>query len=251
MPRAPLLVFMRFITLLVVMAGLASPAFAQAKQAPKPANAGPAAPFAGFGSNSKEPIKVDAGKLEVFDKENRAVYSGDVVTVQGQTIMRCAKMTVYYSQQNNNQTRPAANAGAIAPAPAPRPAATGGGTGESSVKQIDCDGNVSILSGTQSATSNFLRYEAAADTVTLTGSVVIADCDNVQRGEKVVYDVKTGKATVDAGPTGRVQGIFTPGSDDKKDKKASPAGECASPATAAPNAAPSPKAAADSKGKTR
>jgi lipopolysaccharide export system protein LptA len=114
------------------------------------------------------------------------------------------------------------------------------------VKQIDCEGNVSILSGTQSATAKFLRYEAAADTVTLTGSVVIADCDNVQRGEKVVYDVKTGKATVDAGPTGRVQGVFTPGSDDKK---ASAPGEC--PTTAGSPPGNAPKAGADNKGKTR
>jgi len=46
---------------------------------------------------------------------------------------------------------------------------------------------------------------------------VIADCDNVQRGERVVYDVKTGKAMVHAGATGRVQGIFTPGGDDKQE----------------------------------
>lgn len=49
--------------------------------------------------------------------------------------------------------------------------------------------------------------------MTLSGRVVIADCDNVQRGERVVYDVKTGRAKVDAGPTGRVQGVFTPGSE--------------------------------------
>ena len=51
-------------------------------------------PFAGFGGNSKEPIKIDANKLEVFDKENRGVYSGDVVAVQGQSTLRCTVMTM-------------------------------------------------------------------------------------------------------------------------------------------------------------
>lgn len=158
---------------------------------------GSGAPFAGFGGNSKEPIKIDSNKLEVFDKENRAVYSGDVVVVQGQSTVRSPNMTVYYtSSKNSGQTTPGASAAS-----------------QSSIRKIDFDGPVSIISGTQSATSNFMTYDAAVETVTLTGNVVIADCDNVQRGERAVYDVKTGRATVTGG---RVQGIFTPGSDDKK-----------------------------------
>lgn len=187
-----------------MLAGLA-PASAQQAAAPK-AKAGKksGAPFAGFGSNSKEPIKIDSNKLEVFDKENRAVYSGDVVLVQGQTTLRSSTMTVFYVSSK-----------------------TGGGTsnagaGQNSIRKIDFAGPVSILSGTQSATSKFMTYDAQAETVTLTGNVVIADCDNVQRGERAIYDIKTGKATVDAGGKGRVQGIFTPGSEDKKKSN----GEC-------------------------
>jgi lipopolysaccharide export system protein LptA len=201
------------------------------RDAPKP---GTGTPLAGFGTNSKEPIKIDANKLEVFDKENKAIFTGDVVAVQGQTTMRCSKMIVIYAQNRDGAARPAT---AASPAPA-APAA-----GQNSIKQIDCEGPVSLLSGTQSATSNKLVYEADKDIVTLTGKVVIADCDNVQRGERAVYDVKTGKATVDAGPTGRVQGVFTPGGDDKKAPGAgnAPKTECgpsAKPAVAAP--APTP-----------
>ena len=130
-------------------------------------------------------------------------------------------MTVVYNQNKDQRGSTAAKAPA-----ASTPA------GQSSIKQIDCDGPVSLLSGTQSATSNKLVYEADKDIVTLTGKVVIADCDNVQRGERVVYDVKTGRATVDAGATGRVQGVFTPGSDEKKSTQTK---ECGSaPAAPAP-----------------
>lgn len=184
-----------------------APAAPAATPAGKQKAAAPGTPFAGFGSNSKEPIKVDANKLEVFDKENRGVFSGDVVAIQGQTTVRCSVMTVFYSQN-----RQAGQAGQ----PAPAPAAAAAGAGQSSVRRIECQGPVSILSGTQSATANFMVYDAPADTVTLTGQVVISDCDNVQRGERVVYDVKTGRATVDAGAKGRVQGIFVQGGDEKK-----------------------------------
>ena len=226
---------LRLATALLAAGGVIMPTLAQQARTPPPAKKEApksGTPLVGFGSNSKEPIKIDANKLEVFDKENRAVFTGDVVAVQGQTTMRCSVMTVVYAQ-NRNQ-------GATAARTAATPAA-----GQNAIKEIDCEGPVSLLSGTQSATSNKLLYNAQAETVTLTGKVVIADCDNVQRGERAVYDVKTGKATVDAGPTGRVQGVFTPGSDEKKGAAAkAPKTECApaSPSPAAAPAAAAPKA---------
>ena len=65
--------------------------------------------FGNFGS-SKEPIKIDANKLDVFDKEGRAVFTGDVVAVQGESTMKCTIMTVFYEQrdQNGAQATPAA-----------------------------------------------------------------------------------------------------------------------------------------------
>jgi lipopolysaccharide export system protein LptA len=185
----------------IALVGTFVPAASHAETAPAKTKAGKksGAPFAGFGSNSKEPIKIDSNKLEVYDKENRAVYSGDVVLVQGQTTLRSTTMTVFYVSNK------ATGGGASTPA-----------SGQNSIRQIDFAGPVSILSGTQSATSKFMVYDAQAETVTMTGNVVIADCDNVQRGERAVYDIKTGRATVDAGGKGRVQGIFTPGSEDKK-----------------------------------
>ena len=53
-------------------------------------------PLGGLGGDSKEPIKIDADKLDVLDKENRAVFSGNVVAVQGETTVRCTVMTVFY-----------------------------------------------------------------------------------------------------------------------------------------------------------
>ena len=101
----------------LALAIAASPAWAQ--QAPRgnatPAQTAPAAaapkgapgtPLVGFGANSKEPIKVDSNKLEVFDKENRAVFIGDVVAVQGQTTMRCTVMTVLYTGNRGQQGQP-------------------------------------------------------------------------------------------------------------------------------------------------
>lgn len=192
---------------------------AQAQNAAPPAKAkrGSGTPFAGFGGNSKEPIKIDANKLEVFDKENRAVYSGDVVSVQGQSTLRCSQMTIHYTggAGRGGKSEPAKAEGAEAAKPA-------AGVGNNSIRRIDCQGPVSLVSGTMSATSKFMTYDAINETATFTGSVVIVDCENVQRGERAVYDTRSGRATVDAGAGGRVQGVFVPGGDDKKKSS----GEC-------------------------
>ncbi len=165
--------------------------------------------LSGFGAKSKEPVKIDANRLEVFDKENRAVYTGDVVLVQGNTIVRAESMTIFYVTSRAVST----SSPALEPAPAAPLAA------QNSIRQIDFTGPVSLLSGTQSATANAMTYSASNETVTLTGNVVLADCENTQRGQRAVYDVKTGKARVEGrGGTGRVQGIFMVGGEDKKPK---------------------------------
>src|ERR1700691_218544 len=46
------------------------------------------------GTSSKEPISIDADKLVYYDKEHKAVYSGNVVVIQGDTKMTCSAMTV-------------------------------------------------------------------------------------------------------------------------------------------------------------
>ncbi len=169
-------------------------------------------PLGGFSTNSKEPIQIEAKRLDVFDKEGKAVYSGDVVAVQGKSTLRCSKLDIFYEQSDN------AGAGAEKPAKA---AASNGGK---SIKRLECSGPVSMVSETQTATGDFGVYEAASEVVTLTGKqVVLADGPNIQNGTKLVYNTQTGVAVVTAESQGRVGGIFIPGSDAAK--KSDPAGK--------------------------
>ena len=48
------------------------------------------------GASSRQPVSIDADKLVYFDKEQKAVYSGNVVVIQGDTKMTCSAMTVYH-----------------------------------------------------------------------------------------------------------------------------------------------------------
>ncbi|WP_243369282.1 LptA/OstA family protein [Microvirga solisilvae] len=154
--------------------------------------------FGNFGS-SKEPIKIDANKLDVFDKEGRAVFSGDVVAVQGESTMKCTAMTVFYEQQNRE--------GGAQPAAAP----AGQGPSESAIKKIDCQGPVTIVSRTQVATGDNATFDRGANKILLNGNAALSDGPNVTRGERVVYDINTGVASIDTKPGGRVRALFVPG----------------------------------------
>jgi lipopolysaccharide export system protein LptA len=162
------------------------------------------------GTNSKEPVSIDADKLVYFDKEQKAIYSGDVVVIQGDTKMTCSTMTVYLDRSP-------------APSADSQVADRQGGTGAdaqqappqaSGIKRLEAAGPVTVISKTQVATGDSAIYDKTEGKVYLIGHVTLSDGQNVTKGDKLTYDLKTSQATIDTngGKSGRVHGQFTPNS---------------------------------------
>lgn len=201
-------------------AALMSVAVAMAVFAPQDALAqarargGANSPLGGLGGDSKEPIKIDADKLDVLDKDNRAVFSGNVVAVQGETTVRCTIMTVFYEGRGGQGAGAARATGAPAATPTATPATPGApaGSGDSSIKRIECKGPVTVVSKTQAATSDNAVFDRANNQVIMTGNVALNDGPNITRGEKLTYNTVTGIANVETNKGGRVQGFFVPNS---------------------------------------
>ncbi|MGA8716351.1 MAG: LptA/OstA family protein [Roseiarcus sp.] len=198
-------------TVMLILAGAAGEA------ATKPASAPDTSPIQILpGTSSKEPISIDADKLVYYDKERKAVYSGNVVVIQGDTKMTCSVMTVFLDRSPS----PAANAPAEAPAPAPA-AAGDGPSANSGIKRLEATGPVTVVSKTQVATGDNATYDKGENRVQLIGHVTLSDGQNVTKGDKLTYDLKTSQATIDTGSkTGRVHGQFLPsgGNDPTKAK---------------------------------
>jgi lipopolysaccharide export system protein LptA len=158
------------------------------------------------GTSSKEPISIDADKLVYYDKEHKAVYSGNVVVIQGDTKMTCSAMTVFLDH--------APTTGAASQPKEAAPQATNGQSGpaaDSGVKHLDAAGPVTVISKTQVATGDSGSYDKAEDKVRLIGHVTLSDGQNVTKGDKLTYDLKNGLATVDtSAKSGRVHGQFVP-----------------------------------------
>ena len=166
-----------------------------------------ASPVAIFpGTSSKEPISIDADKLVYFDKEHKAIYTGNVVVIQGDTKMTCTVMTVYLDHgptQGSGQ----------------QPADQQAGPAGSGVKRLEATGPVTVVSKTQVATGDSGSYDKAEDKVWLIGHVTLSDGQNVTKGDKLTYDLKSGQATIDTNAkSGRVHGQFVPNSGEAKPK---------------------------------
>jgi lipopolysaccharide export system protein LptA len=241
-PRLPALAALGCLTLVA----LALPSGPRAETAPpvakkKEAGSG----FGAFGNGTgKEPIKIDADRLDVFDRENKAVFAGNVVAVQGESTIRCSSMTVHYQRKEKDPKGKAAEGkGADAPVAEAKPEPKGADpTDGSAIRQVVCAGPVTVVSKDQVASGDNAVFDRVANRVVLTGNVVLSQCQNVTRGSRLVYDMNTGRANMDPVAGGRVSAMFVPGGKDDS-AKGKQAG-CPQPPAQAGKAAPKPRAQA-------
>jgi lipopolysaccharide export system protein LptA len=167
--------------------------------APKPqAAAGENVPNAvqGFSKNRHEPIQIDAGSLEVQDKDKIATFRGKVHVVQGDTDLRCNVLIVYY-EQTDGDTSGAAKTAIAGPSETQR------------IRRLEAKGNVVVTQKDQVATGDNGEFDMRKNLITLRGNVVVSQANNVLRGDRLVVDMTTGISHVES-DKGRVQGLFLP-----------------------------------------
>jgi lipopolysaccharide export system protein LptA len=170
------------------------------------------------GGNSKEPISIDADKLVYYDKEQKAIYSGNVVAIQGDSKLTCSTLTIFLAKNEAEGAAEPTQDKAIAPAAAANADAPSAAT--SQVRHMDAAGPVTVVSKTQVATGDRGAYDKGENKVWLFGNVTLSDGNNVTKGDKLTYDLTTGQAVVDIGHSAqRVHGQFIPGSSDAGDDK--------------------------------
>jgi lipopolysaccharide export system protein LptA len=197
-----------------------------ADAAPKKAAAGvPLLP----GSGSKEPVNITADKLDFLNKENKLIYSGNVVVVQGDSTLKASVLNIDLQRDGAG--------GATAPA-TPAPTDGSAPAQNSSVRHMEATGPVTLISKDQVGTGDRATYDKDENRVRMFGNVTLSQGTNVTTGDRLVYDMTSGQAQVFSGQTnnGRVMSVFTPGA-------GAPAGApkpapASAPASAAPKSKP-------------
>src|SRR3954471_848520 len=94
-----------------------------------------------FGKHdTKKPIDITSDKLEVLQDESKAIFSGNVLAVQGDMKLKSDSMTVHYRKGAGN----------------------GGGDKRDAVSKIDVSGNVFLTTTQETASGNSGTYDVDA-----------------------------------------------------------------------------------------
>jgi len=184
----------------------------------------------GFSQNRDQPIQIEAASLEVRDKKKEAVFSGNVKVTQGDTTMSSKTLVVFYDQQDAPPPQQQPKQKGAKPAPgAPMQQAQPGPTGSSSIKRLEARGSVKVTQKDQVVTGDLAIFDTKANLMTMSGGVVLTQCKNVLKGDRLLVDMTTGTSRVESDSgTGRVQGLFMQGDG------------CGGSAPGAPGAPPAP-----------
>ena len=127
--------------------------------------------------NSSAPIDFSAGYIELQDKANRAVLSGDVNVRQAEMTLTAARMTVSYTGQVVG--------------------------GSPQVSRLDASGGVTVVRPDQRARSQYAVYDLDRRVITMLGGVTLAQGTNTVNGGRLTINLDTGRATIDGSAVGR------------------------------------------------
>ncbi len=143
--------------------------------------------------DSNAPVDFAADRIEVQDRADRVVISGNVRVTQAGLTITAARMTVAYTQ-----------AGGV------------------EVNRIDASGGVIVTKGQERASGNVAIYDLNRRLITLVGNVQLNQGPNRLNGGRLVIDLASGRSVVDGagavrgadgriqpGQSGRVTGTFT------------------------------------------
>jgi lipopolysaccharide export system protein LptA len=140
------------------------------------------------GHDTNAPVDVSADRIEVQDRADRALFTGNVHAVQAEMTLDTPRLTVAYSN------------------------AQGGGNPQ--IQRLDAAGGVLVKSPTETAKGDFGIYDLNRKLITLIGNVQLNQQQNQVNGSRLVIDLDSGRAVVDGGPPGvnssggRVTGHF-------------------------------------------
>jgi lipopolysaccharide export system protein LptA len=137
--------------------------------------------------NSDAPLDITADELEVINAQCQATYKGGAEALQDTSRLRADVLKIFYkpSQGGKNGT-----------------SGTGSNCG-SLMDHMEAIGSVYYVTPQQRVRGDNAFYDAATDTITVTGDVVAVRGNDVLRGTKLVINSNTGDAQMQSSGGGR------------------------------------------------
>jgi lipopolysaccharide export system protein LptA len=166
---------------------------------------------------SSGPIEISSDSLEIFQKENKAIFIGHVIAVQGDVRLKSEKMTILYKNTEKKDDKKAKKT----------ESSNNPISEKNSIEKIIAEEKVFLSTPEETASGASGIYDVVNHKIFLNDNVVLTRDKNVLKGDRLVYDFATGKSELnslesrkpsDAGkPKQRVKAIFVPNKDSNKE----------------------------------
>ncbi len=140
------------------------------------------------------PIRVNADRSEVLDKERKVILIDNVDITQGTARLRADVVTIEYGGAGNTTT-------------------TGIGSNFGDIRKLTARGTVFYVTPDLKANGNLGVYVASTDTITLTGEIILVRGEDVAKGERLIMELSAGRTTLDGGDS-QVNMVIVPGEED-------------------------------------
>ena len=129
-------------------------------------------------------VDIEADRMEVLDKENKAIFTGKVDARRADVTLHTDKLVVDYAKAANTD-----------------------GSKKTDVTFLDATGHVVIVTAKQHITGERARMDVKANKLVVTGNVVVTQDKTVMKGNELHVDLDTRQSELTGG---RVRGSFVP-----------------------------------------
>ncbi|WP_136441990.1 lipopolysaccharide transport periplasmic protein LptA [Pacificoceanicola onchidii] len=152
----------------LLLAGL--PVLAEAQQ-------GTSVRFGSLQQDTNAPVEVTADSLSINQNDGTALYTGNVLIVQGDMRLAAPRVLVVYSESQGR------------------------------IDRLEATGGVTLVSGEEAAEADRADYDIEGGNVTMSGNVLLTQGPNALTSERMVVNLDSGSARM----TGRVRTVLQQG----------------------------------------
>lgn len=130
-------------------------------------------------ADTDQPLEITAQQLEVFQHEQKSIFSGEVVAHQGEMTLYTDRLTVNFDSQND-------------------------------VRRIEAAGRVRIEDPLRKARGDHAVFDRDADTLILSGNAEMMQGENRINGDEIILFIGQNRSIVKSHDSGRVRATILP-----------------------------------------
>lgn len=135
--------------------------------------------FGGATYDASQPVEITSDSLDIDQENGEAIFSGNVLIVQGNLRMAAGRVRVVYGETD----------------------------GATEVREVLASGGVLVTQGSEAAEGAEARYNVGTALLTLSGNVLVTQGPTAVAGDRLVVNMRTGAGQVE----GRVRTILDTG----------------------------------------